>query len=206
MSDAPQPAAAGNSETVPGRSCGSCSLCCKILAVRELEKPENQWCNHFKAGRGCTIYDTRPGSCRRFYCGFMRRADFGEEWRPSRAHFVLYWDYTGNRLLVHVDPAHPNAWKEQPYYRQLKWMSRQAEEGRHIIVRIKDRLIVILPHKDYDLGEVNDGDVVQVIPFDGPLGRQYHAQKVAKESVSPDLAARAVSVVGPKDLPGGETP
>jgi hypothetical protein len=39
------------------RSCGTCSLCCKLPYVAELNKPINTWCPHARPGHGgCSIY------------------------------------------------------------------------------------------------------------------------------------------------------
>src|SRR6516165_9574581 len=40
------------------RECGKCSLCCKLLPIRELNKPIDTWCPHCRPGHGgCTIPD-----------------------------------------------------------------------------------------------------------------------------------------------------
>ena len=51
-----------------GRSCGDCSMCCKLLKIEEdeINKPANQWCKHCRPGAGCTIYNDRPLVCRAF--------------------------------------------------------------------------------------------------------------------------------------------
>ena len=43
-----------------GRSCGSCSECCRLIGVEELAKPAGQWCTHCDPGHGCRIYPERP--------------------------------------------------------------------------------------------------------------------------------------------------
>src|SRR4051812_14872278 len=57
-----------NPRMVAGRECGTCTLCCKVAAVEELNKPNGVWCSHCLSGKRCTIYDQRPQSCRSFYC------------------------------------------------------------------------------------------------------------------------------------------
>ena len=57
---------------VPGRSCGTCTLCCKLLQVPEVEKPLGEWCRHCDKGVGCTIYAERPQRCRDFFCGYLQ--------------------------------------------------------------------------------------------------------------------------------------
>jgi hypothetical protein len=48
---------------VAGRSCGSCSLCCKVMPVQELSKPAGQWCVHAVPGSrydGFSAHRTPP--------------------------------------------------------------------------------------------------------------------------------------------------
>ena len=53
------------------RACGSCSACCDVLAVAELEKGTYEACAHV-CEAGCGIYADRPGSCRTFECEWLR--------------------------------------------------------------------------------------------------------------------------------------
>jgi len=62
---------------VPGRACGTCMMCCKVPYIKEFEKPAGVWCKHAVAGKGCGIYESRPSSCRAFYCMWMQDASFG---------------------------------------------------------------------------------------------------------------------------------
>ena len=80
MTEEPTPVA-------PVRSCGSCSLCCKLLVIDELDKPPDTWCPHCKPGRGgCSIYADRPPSCRLFRCGWLdSKGSVGDEWIPRAA-------------------------------------------------------------------------------------------------------------------------
>ena len=58
-------------QPAPGKTCGSCTLCCKVVGVAELKKPADVWCGHCNKAKGCKIYDTRPQECRTFYCLFL---------------------------------------------------------------------------------------------------------------------------------------
>ena len=40
---------------VQGRQCGTCTLCCKLLGIKEINKPDWTWRTHCKPGRGCEI-------------------------------------------------------------------------------------------------------------------------------------------------------
>jgi len=172
---------------VPGRSCGACSLCCKLAQVDELDKPAGVWCRHCAPGRGgCTIYETRPPVCRNWFCAWFLDARLGPEWYPLTCKMILYFENAGSRLCVRVEPGHPNAWRREPYYGQLKQWSRVAVEARQqIVVYVNKRVIVILPDKDVDFGEVELGEQIWVGAQDTPAGRTWHAAKIPAD-VPPD--------------------
>ncbi|HKD29844.1 MAG TPA: hypothetical protein VKC66_28525 [Xanthobacteraceae bacterium] len=162
------------------RICGDCSLCCKLAQVDELDKPAGVWCRHCAPGRGgCTIYETRPNVCRNWACSWIVDSRLGPEWYPLTSKMVLYIENSGDRLGVLVEPGHPNAWRREPYYGQLKHWSREAVEARRqIIVFIKKRAIVILPDKDVDLGDMGPGEQIWVGAQDTPRGRTWNAAKI----------------------------
>ena len=93
--------------TSPPRTCGSCSLCCKILRIDELEKPMGSWCPHHKAGQGCTIYGSHPQSCRNYQCLWLISPTMPDSVRPDRSKVVLEVDNNGARILARCDPASP---------------------------------------------------------------------------------------------------
>lgn len=86
------------------RQCGSCTMCCKLLAVKELEKPACQWCSHVIQGKGCSIYETRPTACREFECAWLQGA-LPEDWRPDKVKFVVAAASAGDALIIHEDPT-----------------------------------------------------------------------------------------------------
>lgn len=134
------------------KSCGSCGLCCKVLAIEALDKPDGAWCGHFKKGGGCGFYEHRPAACRAFECLWLTSARLGDEWRPDKAGFVMYVDRDGKRLNVVVDPGKPAAWRREPYYSYIKSMSRRALDGYELVVCIGDRRTVVFPTEEIDLG------------------------------------------------------
>jgi hypothetical protein len=142
---------------VAGRSCGPCSLCCKLMAVRALGKPRGAWCPHAAGGAGCRIYDARPGECRSFACGWLIDPKLGEEWRPSISRIVLVAQQGTNRLVAHVDPGRPDAWRRAPYHARLREWARAAAQTRgEVIVHIGRRAMAILPDHEIDLGTTRD--------------------------------------------------
>jgi hypothetical protein len=72
------------------RKCGSCQLCCEVIAVKELGKPVNTRCIN-QAARGCSIYKTRPASCGEFTCEWLQGGLPGTM-RPDRIGAVI-WRY-----------------------------------------------------------------------------------------------------------------
>ena len=73
-----------------GRSCGTCSLCCKLPELEALNKPANTWCQHCPTGKGgCAIYPDRPEKCQNFGCGWLTDPALGDTWFPARAKMYL---------------------------------------------------------------------------------------------------------------------
>ena len=175
----------GKAETVslvPGRTCGDCSLCCKLIRVDAFEKAPGTWCTHcapkasHESGGGCRIYDSRPAECRDFYCAWLLSPTLGEEWRPNRCKLVLRVESDGRLIAVHVDPSDPSAWRREPYFRTLKHFAvKGADIEQQVIVYIRNRVIAIFPNKEVDVGTMNPGDHLVVREVRGPDGRDWVA-------------------------------
>jgi len=136
------------------KSCGDCSLCCKLMGIQALDKAPGVWCGHFKRGAGCGIYADRPPACSAFQCLWTGSEKLDDRWRPDRARFVMFTEQDGRRLNVVVDPGSPEAWRREPYYSRLKAMSERAHDGFELLVSIGDRRIVVFPDQEADLGVV----------------------------------------------------
>ena len=91
------------------RTCGDCTLCCKLMGVPELKKPSARWCASCDQGKGCTVYEERPPSCRNFQCFWLMDENFPEEFRPDRIHALAAFNDAPDSCVLHVDPAHPKA-------------------------------------------------------------------------------------------------
>jgi hypothetical protein len=77
-----------------GRECGTCTACCTVLAIAELQKPARWACSHL-ACDCCGIYDQRPKSCRDFNCAWLRGAISGDEsWRPDKLGLLFDFFYS----------------------------------------------------------------------------------------------------------------
>jgi hypothetical protein len=85
------------------------------MKIRELNKPGNTWCQHCKIGLGCSIYDTRPESCRVFECVWLQTQRGGKplslELRPDRSRVIIGTTNHGDDIVLHVSTDRPDAWK-----------------------------------------------------------------------------------------------
>ena len=165
---------AAETSVVPGRSCGTCTLCCKVFPVPDLAKPAGKWCQHCQPGKGCRIHETRPQVCRKFFCGWMVSPGLGPEWKPERCKVIvqllavddIFW------FNAFVDEGYPAAWQRPEVYNRLKQIaSGNAAVGNKlklvVRVHIGKRQIVILPDRDVDAGIVADDEELTVAARDG---------------------------------------
>ena len=165
-----------------GRNCDGCTLCCKVMSIYELEKPQGKWCRHCTVGVGCSIYGSRPTECRQFLCGYRLRPEFSEEWKPSRCKIVVTSEVIGNDITFHVDPSHPEAWRREPFYSYMKQQAEAAPlERRQVLVMIGKRVIMILPDRDVDLGDVGDDELIVTGERQTPLGIGLEAYTMKKD-------------------------
>ena len=138
------------------RSCGSCSLCCKLLAIEGVEeRPGFTWCRHCRPGKGgCGIYDHRPEACRNFVCGWLSGALDGvldpERWHPAKARMMMTAEAVDQQthIVVHVDPSFPERWRQTPYREDIRRLADWYREGR-----LKLRELVA---RTYGLAAINE--------------------------------------------------
>jgi hypothetical protein len=123
-----------NQQPAVGRQCGTCTACCKVVGVEELNKPQNKWCTHCHIGHGCMIYDTRPEGCKRFECLWLR-GQTPEDLLPKDCHVVLDATMDGRRVVAHVDSYYPDAYKTGRVGRYLHSIARA---GLDVVVLIGD--------------------------------------------------------------------
>jgi hypothetical protein len=144
----------------PGRQCGECTLCCKLLPVRSLDKGAGERCKHQSHARGCKVYATLgrvSPECRLWSCRWLVNDDAGDLRRPDRSHYVLdimpeyvtHVDGDGLKtpipvVQIWVDPSHPDAHRD-PALRA--WLQRRSlAEGVAGLIRYSDTAgLVIFP-------------------------------------------------------------
>jgi len=136
---------------VPGRSCEGCTTCCKLAAVAELKKPMQVWCEHCSIGKGCNIYEARPADCRTFYCGWVLDPSISDQWDPRHSNMAIKFE--ANRILILVDKDRKDAWRKEPFNRQIRQWAAQAV-ARHGEVLVWEGLeaLRVLPTGEQRLG------------------------------------------------------
>lgn len=119
--------------------CGTCTLCCKIMGVPELNKLPGEWCQHCDPKVGCMIYEDRPKVCIDFECVWlqaqsregdnqMKAADL----RPDRCKGVIVTTAQSGGIMVKMDPHRPNGYKTGALRRLIKgtpklpWLAQVA--------------------------------------------------------------------------------
>jgi hypothetical protein len=80
------------------RSCGDCTLCCKLVAVPALQKEGYEWCKHCAIGEGCKIYKDRPLDCQGFEC-FWHAGLTLEEYKPNKVGFYMTADSANDAAM-----------------------------------------------------------------------------------------------------------
>lgn len=58
------------------------------------------------------------------------------------------------RVIIKVDPAHPEAWQSEPFYREIKTISARVPDGFQVGVQVGSNITLIRPDRDIDLGPV----------------------------------------------------
>lgn len=157
--------------TVPGRACGDCALCCKVLGITALAKPMGVWCPHCREGRDCGIYEERPAECRAFYCGWLTTPGLDDSWRPRAAGLVLAYELGGARIAAYVDPGRPDAWRREPYYSALKhWARQPPPHRRQVLACLGRHVVAIQPDRDTDLGVIGPEEQIVTLERQRPDG------------------------------------
>lgn len=121
--------------------CDGCTACCKVLKIRELGKPGNTWCQHCKIGVGCSIYLTRPESCRVYECVWLQtqrlNKSIAPELRPDKSRVVIGTTNQGEDIVLYVSPDRPDAWNRGGF---RKLVNEFLSGKINVFVSCNDRL------------------------------------------------------------------
>lgn len=101
--------------------CGTCTACCRVFHIPEIDKPAGKWCQHCEVGVGCKIYDHRPTACQEFQCLYLQaqnRDDIREhlpgELRPDRCKVVFHPSTDPDVMAATTMVGSPGAWRRKP--------------------------------------------------------------------------------------------
>lgn len=148
------------------RKCGGCTLCCKLLPVRELDKGANTHCKHQRSGKGCAVY-RKPGmpiSCSLWSCRWLFDEAASGLSRPDRTHYVIdaMPDYitAGNdldsarhtvlALQIWIDPKYPDAHRDPALRAYIEKLCEQAPVVGLVRYGSAAGLVLIPPHMNED--------------------------------------------------------
>ena len=132
----------------PAADCGACSACCYLMAVPDIQKPACVHCAHeARPHGGCLVYgtDAKPQACSDFACLWLvsqsrptaERMIYGV--RPDRSKVMMHDardEDNPNVMYVHVDPAHPGAWRWAPILDHINQVMRRGC-AVHIIIGMR---------------------------------------------------------------------
>lgn len=159
------------------KTCGDCSLCCKLVAVESLSKPAYTPCRHLHAEGGCAIYGSHPLDCQAFRCGWLDFQDLGDDWRPSRSGFLIRVEMAAKLLCIDVDPDRPDAWRQPEFYGTIKEWSQMAwtKQGQ-VMVYIGLQAWAVFPEEDLFIGHYAPGEDLMV----GYQKTKLHRRPIAR--------------------------
>jgi hypothetical protein len=163
-------------QVVPGRECGSCTLCCKVYNIPEIDKAAGKWCKHCTPGKGCAIHDALPSQCSKFNCLWRTMEALPPHWKPEQSKMVITIYPQNEFIYVQVDPGTPAAWRKQPYYDELHhWAKTNLPKGIHVIVFVNDIATLIMPDDTVPLGAMKPTDILVVRTNSTPGSAKYEA-------------------------------
>ena len=87
----PEPPDPDQYQLVAGRECGTCNVCCVALTIEDpaLTKVQGYRCPNTRPDNLCGIYETRPDTCRTFFCGWRRLKWVRETLRPDKSGVLV---------------------------------------------------------------------------------------------------------------------
>lgn len=128
--------------------CGTCTVCCTLTIVKELEKLAGDVCEYCDSG--CTIYNKRPDPCREFKCAYLQASKASIALRPDRSG-IMFEKITDDIVIGILDPKGHNEFILQGQ------VSSFMKEGLNVITN--HRGIPTVYHQD----KVNPTDLLEIL-------------------------------------------
>lgn len=151
------------------RTCGECTLCCKVLGVQEIDKPRNQWCPLVaKDHHSCTIHSSSsyPVACKNFTCLWLEREELPDYLRPDKIHAFFTSLVGESGLVINLDPGYPLAHLQYPLN---DYVRRLIENKTKLLLMVGNKVHMNLGHKWFVCKQVRhpDGRVEAILPGAG---------------------------------------
>ena len=115
-------------ESIPGKACGPCVMCCTALEIVELKKPAGPACPNCMVSGGCAIYARRPQVCRDFECLWLVERELPANMRPDRIGALFMEDDETDEYRVVCAPERPLAWRNP---QSVRPSGRDRQERSH---------------------------------------------------------------------------
>lgn len=117
---------------IPGKSCGPCSVCCKVLEIDHFDKRAGVRCVHCAETGGCATYATRPQVCREYQCLWKDERSLGPQLRPDRTGTLFMDDPDSDEYHAVCDPEKPFSWRNALVFKHLVG---KAKQGRVVVAK-----------------------------------------------------------------------
>ncbi|SNS39840.1 hypothetical protein SAMN05216374_1137 [Tardiphaga sp. OK246] len=161
------------------RTCGTCTMCCKVYRIDDLAKPAGKWCKHCAIAQGCKIYDSRPQQCRAFDCVWIQDDEMPESWKPENSKIVFSVYPTTGFIYGQVDPGTPFAWQKEPIHSGLiAWSEKLLAERRHLLIFVGGNATLIMPTGPVPIGPMSPADGFIIRETFTAKGKDYIATRV----------------------------
>ena len=112
---------------IPGKACGPCYFCCKVLEIEEFKKTAGKLCEHCVGSGGCGVYDTRPQVCRDYHCDWKEDRGLSSQMRPDKVGALLMEDADSDEYHAVCDPEKPMAWRNPLGFRYLVDLAKDGQ-------------------------------------------------------------------------------
>ncbi len=175
---------ASRSKRADLKECGTCTLCCKVYDIDDFEKKAGKLCHNVRSEGGCGVWGLHPKTCQEFKCLWLRHDDMDGRWRPDVAGFVLRLEPNGTTLDIDVDHDRPDAWRQEPYYSQMKkWSEVMPRNEGLVVVYAPEGLYVITPQEDLFLKSPKRGDILETGMEETLFGPRAYARVIPAREV-----------------------
>lgn len=95
-------------------------------------------------------------------CEYLLDRALSDHWRPSKCKMVVVSEDYANALVIHVDPARPHAWHQEPFFSEiLQWVQAAALTQRQVIVWEGNSKIVLTGGLTNELSPSSGADLTQ---------------------------------------------